>query len=171
MNRQFFADLIRTLLFFFCTVVFPDSIQQRVVTFWGMLCSQEAWMELVLTTSMLAMAVIALNELRSILAAWQWAVGKAPPRSVLTLAHVESLVDHCTDPISLDVLEKPVILSCGHAINEQSLATLQRMASPMQCPVCKQSVQFHCRSFALQNVVEMAKRLKGLLGIDGGRSW
>jgi hypothetical protein len=50
-------DLIFTLLFFSCTVVFADSIQQRVVTFWSMLYSQETWMELLLSTSMLAMAV------------------------------------------------------------------------------------------------------------------
>ena len=170
MNRQFFADLIRTLLFFFCTVVFPDSIQQRVVTFWGMLCSQEAWMELVLTTSMLAMAVIALNELRSILAVWQWAMQRAP-RNVLALPHVESLVDHCTDPISLDVLDRPIILSCGHAVNEQSLAILRRLSSPMQCPVCKQTVQFQCHCFALQNVVGVVKTLKDFYGIESGRSY
>jgi hypothetical protein len=72
-----------------------------------------------------------VNELWSILAAWQWAVGRTPPRNVLTLCHIESLVDHCTDPISLNVLEKPVILSCVHAINEQSLAA--SIASRLPC--------------------------------------
>jgi hypothetical protein len=170
MHRQLYADLFRALMFLFCTLVFPGLIKQRVVSFGSLLCSHEMWSELLLTAFMLTMAAIALNELRSILAVWQWAMQRAP-RNVLALPHVESLVDHCTDPISLDVLDRPIILSCGHAVNEQSLAILRRLSSPMQCPVCKQTVQFQCHCFALQNVVGVVKILKDFYGIESGRSY
>ena len=84
-----------------------------------------------------------------------------PPSDALALQHVERLLqDHCKDPVTLEVLESPVvILGCGHAIGEQSLATLQRSRLPLQCPICRQTIRFQCRSFALQSTIAAIKEL------------
>jgi hypothetical protein len=85
-----------------------------------------------------------------------------PPSGPDTLAlqHIERLLEHCKDPISLEVLETPVILNCGHAIEAQSLATFQRTASSQECPVCRQTIRSQCRAFALQSTIAA---IKGLL--------
>jgi hypothetical protein len=87
-----------------------------------------------------------------------------PPNATpLTLPDVERLLDHCNDPVTLDVLESPVILGCGHAIGEQSLATWRRSASSQQCPWCRQPIRSQCRSVALQNTIAAIKELRGRL--------
>jgi hypothetical protein len=86
-----------------------------------------------------------------------------PPNATpLALPDVERLLDHCADPVTLDVLESPVIiLGCGHAIGEQSLATWRRTDS--FCPLCRQTIRFQCRSFALQSTIAAIKELRDRL--------
>jgi hypothetical protein len=86
-----------------------------------------------------------------------------PPNATpLALPDVKRLLeDHCTDPVTLEVLESPVILGCGHAIGEQSLATWRRTAS--WCPWCRQTIRSQCRSVALQNTIAAIKELRDRL--------
>jgi hypothetical protein len=87
-----------------------------------------------------------------------------PNATLLALPDVVRLLDdHCKDPISLEVLETPVILNCGHAIEARSLATLQRTASSQQCPICRQTIRSQCRSYTLQSTIAAIKELRDRL--------
>ena len=47
------------------------------------------------------------------------------------------VVKACTDSVSLDLLEYPVVLSCGHSVSSGTLTMLSQYGPNIVCPLCR----------------------------------
>jgi len=79
------------------------------------------------------------------------------------VSHVAKLIEHCMDPISQELMEMPVILTCGHSIGKHSLTMLRQHRANVKCPLCRQPVWSEHQSIEFCNAVGELKVLANLL--------
>lgn len=72
---------------------------------------------------------------------------------VYQLSDIERDIIKC--PVSLDVMTKPVILSCGHTFDKKSISGLifSSVQEKQRCPLCRKEIKNYCKNNNIKNIL------------------
>ena len=160
-------DVIRAVAYVCCVLVCPHLVRKHLVEWFHVLQAGE-FCQGALVFLLVALVLDVGPFVRALARARQTTDSRARP-------YVEDLVEQFADPVTLDVLVRPVTLDCGHSIGERGLAELKRICAvtsrPLACPMCKLPIKAEIKSTVLRNAVAPVMQLKELYGLEGGRSF
>jgi len=177
--RDFWKEVIGFFAFFCGTLMCPNAVNRFLTNVIGGFLSGEFWFQVVQGIAVLLILVALFNGHLVVEVAqmvidfnrdlWsQRVLNKSLSFKLTTTKNlVKNMADHCKEPITLETITDPLILNCGHVLNEASYDRISRGFNPSPtCPICRVPIQRTTKCYVLSCVVSELHKLKAMHGVS-----
>ena len=175
--RDLWKEVIGFSAFFCGILTCPNAVNRFLTNVVGGFLSCEFWFQVVQGIAVLLILVATFNGhlvvevVRMVIDfgrdLWsQWVLNKSLTFKLATTKNlVKNMVDHCKEPVTLETITDPLMLNCGHVLDEASYDGISRGFNP-SCPICRAPIQRTTKCYVLSCVVSELHKLKTMHGVS-----